>query len=179
MGQPPGGALGQGRCGGAGDDAEAPLQREQARVARLEVFVELAPEADGAAEGSDGVGGGVAAALALAVVVQAFGQGPGLEVIEGPVGEVEADVAEEFLEAEFKVACGGGRDGLCPEAFEEAHDLLEVREEAFGPGEAGSGEGGCQQEGEQGRVRHGGVLSRGVWAVVTNPRFLGKAPPFK
>jgi len=46
-------------------------------------------------------------------------------------------------------------------------------------GVAFSGKGGCQEEGEQGRVRHGGVLSRGVWAVALNPRFLGKTPPFK
>ena len=85
LGQPPGGALGQGGCRGAGNDAEAPLQREQARVAWFEVFVEVTPEADGAAESSDGVGGGVAAAVALAVVVQAFGQRPRLEVIGGGV----------------------------------------------------------------------------------------------
>jgi hypothetical protein len=73
----------------------------------------------------------------------------------------------------------GGRDGLCTEVLEEAYDLLEVREEALGQGEEGGGEGCCQQEGEQGRVRHGGVLSRGVWSVVTSPSFLGKTPPFK
>src|SRR5271167_4928777 len=179
LGQPPGGALGQGGCRGAGKDAEASLQWEQASVAWFEVFVEVTPEADGAEEGSDGVGGGVASAIALAVVAQAVGQGFGFEVIEGPVAKVEADVAEEFLEAEFQVACGGGGDGLCPEVLEETCDLLEVGQEASGQGEQGSGAGGCQQEGEQGRVRHGGVLSRGVWSVVTNPRFLGKTPPFK
>ena len=101
----------------------------------------MTPEADRAEEGSDGIGGGVAAAVALAVVVQAAGQRPGFEVIEAPVSEVEADVAEEFLEAEFQVACGGGRDGLCPEVFEEAGDLLVGREETFGQGEESRGEG--------------------------------------
>jgi hypothetical protein len=104
LGQPPGGTLGQGGCGGAGDDAEPPLQREQAGVARFEVFVEVTPEPDGAKESRDGVGGRVAPSVALAVVVQAVGQRLGFEVLEGPVGEVEADVAEEFLKAEFKGA---------------------------------------------------------------------------
>jgi hypothetical protein len=179
LGQPPGSTLGQGGCGGAGDDAQPPLQWEQAGVARLEVFVEVTPEPDGAEEGGDGIGGAFPSAVAFTVVVQAFRPGRVFEVIEGPVGEVEADVAKEFLEAEFKVPCGGGRDRLCAEVFEETCDLLEVREESFGQGQAGRGEGGCQEEGEQVKVCHGGVLSRGVWAVVINSIVLGKTPLFK
>ena len=92
-----------------------------------------------------------------------------------------ASFTQERLEARRKELAtdAGGGDGLPVEVVQQLGELLQVGEEALDEGEQAVGAGACQQEGHQGRVRHGGVLSRGVWSAVANPRFLGKTPPFK
>src|SRR6185437_10174230 len=132
LSQPPGGLVGQCGRGGPGHDAQLPLQGKQTGVAGFEIFVEVAAQGAGAEQGSDGVGRTVAATVALAGVVQTLGKLlalVGFEVVEGPLTEVESEVAEQLLELAFKGVCGGGGNGVGTEGGEQVGAALQVGEE--------------------------------------------------
>jgi hypothetical protein len=51
----------------------------------------------------------------------------GFEVVVGPVAQVEAELPQAFLKADFKVACGFGSEGLLEERLENGKEPLKMR----------------------------------------------------
>jgi hypothetical protein len=92
-----------------------PLQREQAGITRLKVFVEVTAELEGAKQGGKVVRGTVTTAVAFAGAVQACREllaVVGFEMVKGPVAQVQSELTEQLLELAFKVVCGGRGDRL-------------------------------------------------------------------
>ncbi len=151
LSQPPGGLVGQSGCGGPGHDAQLPLQRKQTGIARFEVFVEVAAQGETAEQGGDGVGGAVAATVALAGVVQARGEllaVVGFEVVEGPLAQVQSKGAEQLLELAFKGVRGGGSNGVGTEGGQEPGAARQVAEQFFKQRQQWDSLSGCQQGGQ-------------------------------
>jgi hypothetical protein len=108
------------------------LGRKQAGVAWLEVFVEVTAQGAGAKQGGNGVGRTVAATVALAGVVGTLGEllaVVGFEVVEGPLTEIESEVAEQLLELAFKGVRGGGGNGVGTKGGEQVGAALQMGEE--------------------------------------------------